>query len=108
MNKEIEHIIFNLECCCGMFDYILTPIENNLLVSHIKELHQETKQLKEKVEWYENENKHNQEIIIKDAKVLSEIREYIDGVITIWKTNPSAIATLDLEYLLQQIDKVKE
>ena len=40
--------------------------------------------------------------------VLDEIREYIDGVITIWKTNPSAIATLDLEYLLQQIDKVKE
>ena len=27
--------------------------------------------------WYEKENKHNQEIIIKDTSVLKEIREYI-------------------------------
>ena len=37
----------------------------------------ENQQLKEKVEWYEKENRHNQEIIIKYAKVLDEIREYV-------------------------------
>jgi hypothetical protein len=59
---------------------------------------------KEYIEYINELLKENQQL----KEVLDEIREYIDGVITIWKTNPSAIATLDLEYLLQQIDKVKE
>ena len=49
MNKEIDKIITKLEGCFGIFDYLLTPVENNLLVSHIKELQQENKQLKEKL-----------------------------------------------------------
>ena len=49
MNKEINKIIDNLENCFGIFDYVLTPIESNLLVSYIKELQQENKQLKEKL-----------------------------------------------------------
>lgn len=47
MNKEINTIIANLEGCIGMFDYLLTPTESNLLVSYIEELQQENKQLKE-------------------------------------------------------------
>ena len=47
MNKEINTIIANLEGCIGMFDYLLTPTESNLLVAYIKELQQENKQLKE-------------------------------------------------------------
>ena len=47
MNKEINTIIANLEGCIGMFDYMITPIESNLLVSYIRELQQENKQLKD-------------------------------------------------------------
>ena len=47
MNKEINTIIDSLEGCIGMFDYMITPIESNLLVSYIRELQQENKQLKD-------------------------------------------------------------
>lgn len=47
MNKETNTIISNLEGCSGMFDYCLTPKASNLLVSDIKELQQENKQLKD-------------------------------------------------------------
>ena len=47
MNKEINKIIANLEGCVGMFDYMLTPTESNLLVSHLKELQQQNKKQKE-------------------------------------------------------------
>ena len=49
MSEEINKIIDNLEGCIGMFDYLLTPIESNLLVSYIKELQQENQQLKERI-----------------------------------------------------------
>ena len=49
MSEEIEKIILDLEGCCGIFDYMLTPIENNLLVSYIKQLQQENQNLKEEV-----------------------------------------------------------
>ena len=61
MNKEINTIIANLEGCIGMFDYLLTPTESNLLVAYIEELQQENKQLKDNwnklreyigAEWY--------------------------------------------------------
>lgn len=47
MNKETNTIISNLEGCSDMFDYWLTPKASNLLVSYIKELQQENKQLKD-------------------------------------------------------------
>lgn len=50
MNKEINTIIANLEGCIGMFDYLMTPIESNLLVSYIKELQQENKKYKEGID----------------------------------------------------------
>lgn len=40
MNEEINKIIDSLEGCIGMFDYMITPIESNLLVSYIRELQQ--------------------------------------------------------------------
>lgn len=49
MHKEINTIIDNLEGCIGMFDYLLTPKESKLLVSRIKELKQENKQLKKDI-----------------------------------------------------------
>ena len=89
----------------------------------LEETEQENQQLKEELQKADSitqscifEGKEESEINFRKAinlieqykSVLDEIREYIDGVITIWETNPSTIATLDLEYLLQQIDKVKE
>lgn len=47
MNKEVHTIIANLDGCIGMFDYLLTPKESNLLVSCIEELQQENKHLDE-------------------------------------------------------------
>ena len=55
MNKEeINKIIDNLDGCIGMFDYLITPIESNLLVSYIKELQQEqeNQELKKQLEEY--------------------------------------------------------
>lgn len=50
MNKEINTIIANLDGCIGMFDYLMTPIESNLLVSYIKELQQENQKYKEVID----------------------------------------------------------
>lgn len=50
MSEEINKIIDNLEGCIGMFDYLLTPIESNLLVLYIKELQQENKKYKEVID----------------------------------------------------------
>ncbi len=50
MNKEINTIIANLEECIDMYNYGLTPKASNLLVSYIKELKKENKQLKEKLD----------------------------------------------------------
>lgn len=47
MNEEINKIITNLEGCIGIFDCSLTPVESNLLVSHIKELQQKNKSLEQ-------------------------------------------------------------
>ena len=47
MDKEINKIITKLEGCFGIFDYLLTPVENNLLVSYIKKLQQQCKKQKE-------------------------------------------------------------
>lgn len=47
MNKEIDKITTKLESCIGMFDYMITPIESNLLVSYIRELQQENKKKNE-------------------------------------------------------------
>ena len=53
MNKEINTIIANLEGCIGMFDYLLTPTESNLLVSYIEELQQENKKINGAIQTYD-------------------------------------------------------
>ena len=50
MDKEIDKIIDNLENCFGIFDYVITPIESNLLVSYIKTLQQQVKKQKEVID----------------------------------------------------------
>lgn len=50
MIEEINKIIDNLEGCIGIFDYMITPIESNLLVLYIRELQQENKELKKQKE----------------------------------------------------------
>ena len=47
MNEEINKIIANLEGCIGIFDCLLTPVESNLLVLHIKELQRKNKNLEQ-------------------------------------------------------------
>ena len=38
MKKEIDKIIEQLDSCCGMFDYMLSPTENAMIVLYIREL----------------------------------------------------------------------
>ena len=38
MKKEIDKIIKQLDTCIGMFDYVLSPTENMLLVTYIRDL----------------------------------------------------------------------
>ena len=61
MNKEIKRIIEELESCIGMFDYLITPEDNDLLVLYIKELQEKNEMLKQKNKQLKQENKelHN-------------------------------------------------
>ena len=87
MNIEINTIITNLEGCIGMFDYLLTPTESNLLVAYIKELQQENKQLK-----------HNWNYI---KKMLKEARqeEYISGYC-------GTCTDVDIDFLLGKMQEM--
>ena len=63
MNKEeINKIIDNLEGCIGMFDYLLTPIESNLLVSYIRELQQENEKLHHYKALYQSLKRQKEEL----------------------------------------------
>ena len=79
MNKEINTIIANLEGCIGMFDYLLTPTESNLLVSYIEELQQENK---DKINWYENFeiNKTIDKLRIKHNNQQKEFIEWLEAM----------------------------
>lgn len=84
MNKEINKIIANLEGCVGILDYMLTPIESNLLVSYIKELQKENEQLKDN--WnklkeylnYKSERAVGEDEYVYD-EIYNEMQEIIGG-----------------------------
>ena len=86
MDKEIDKIITKLEGCFGIFDYVLTPIESNLLVSYIRELQQENKKQKDNwnklkeyisTEWYSYDNDSVEFEVAKD--ILDKMEEMIGG-----------------------------
>ena len=87
MNKEINTIIANLEGCIGMFDYLLTPTESNLLVSYIEELQQENKQLKDNWNYIK--------------KMLKEARQekYIGGYC-------GTCTDVDIDFLLDKMEEM--
>lgn len=62
MSEEINKIIDNLEGCIGMFDYLITPVESNLLVSYIKELQQEAEKLQHYKTLYQSLKKQKEEL----------------------------------------------
>lgn len=62
MSEEINKIIDNLEGCIGIFDYLLTPVESNLLVSYIKELQQEAEKLQHYKKLYQSLKKQKEEL----------------------------------------------
>lgn len=84
MNKKINKIITNLENCFGIFDYSLTPTESNLLVSYIKELQQENKQLRDNIRQMDNSvDKLQIQLIeeLKDNREAKVIKDYLVDVI---------------------------
>ena len=88
MNKEINTIIANLEGCIGMFDYLLTPTESNLLVAYIKQLQQENKQLKDNWNYIK--------------KMLKEARQekYISGYC-------GTCTDVDIDFLLGKMQEIE-
>ena len=91
-----------------------TPIE---VFITIKQMSKFTKQ-KQEIQWYEKENKHNQEIIIKDTKeierlnnIIKEVREYIENndimKVSKEKETKGSIFCCDKE-LLEILDKVSD
>lgn len=77
MNKEINTIIANLEGCIGMFDYLLTPTESNLLVSYIEELQQENKKINGAIQTYDILLKAN----VEENQQLKEELKYTIGIV---------------------------
>ena len=82
MSEEINKIIDNLEGCIGMFDYLLTPIESNLLVSCIKDLQQENEKLHHYKTLYQSLKKQKEELIswLKEGKRVSIAHENMRSV----------------------------
>ena len=88
MNKEINTIIANLEGCIGMFDYLLTPTESNLLVAYIEELQQENKKLKDN--WNYIKKMHNE----------ARQEEYISGYC-------GTCTDVDIDFLLGKMQELQ-
>ena len=49
MEEKIKKILRDMELCNGFYDFIIGPNESRLLVNYIKQLNQENKQLKERI-----------------------------------------------------------
>lgn len=49
MEEKIKKILRDMELCNGFYDFIIGPNESRLLVNYIKQLQQENKQLKERI-----------------------------------------------------------
>ena len=75
MNKEINKIIAKLEGCFGIFDYLLTPVENNLLVSYIKSCNKKNKQLQERIEYLERSNNRREDTILEQRQEISDLED---------------------------------
>ena len=88
MNKKINTIIANLEGCIGMFDYLLTPTESNLLVAYIEELQQENKQLKDNWNYIKK--------MLKEARQEEYISDYY-GTCT----------DVDIDFLLNKMEEIE-
>ena len=97
MNKEIETLINNLEGCIGMFDYLLTPIESNLLSAYIKELQQENKELKEKINTYENPDDLTLMFMYCDEKAKDKIKALQERIEYLERSNNRREETIELE-----------
>lgn len=75
MNKEIKRIIEELESCIGMFDYLITPEDNDLLVLYIKELQEENRILKQSDK---NTYESSQDMLSELSKENKELHNKID------------------------------
>ena len=75
MDKEIDKIITKLENCFGIFDYVITPVESNLLVSYIKKLQQESKKLQERIEYLERSNNRREDTILEQRQKISDLED---------------------------------
>ena len=108
MNKETNTIISNLEGCSDMFDYWLTPKASNLLVSYIKELQQENKQLQKELEEYKNPIKYfkyaNKNVVEENKQLKdnwNKLKVYI-------KTEIPEDVFIDTEWFVSILDKMQE
>ena len=87
MKKEIDKIIEQLDGCCGMFDYILSPTENALIVMYIRELEEKLALKVERIHELEmNINKYQQvcdELTSEKMDLEEDLKDY-DRIFDIW------------------------
>lgn len=103
MNKEINTIIANLEGCIGMFDYLLTPTESNLLVLYIEELQQENQQLNEDIKVLFKENCNKEEVIKRHEDNWNKLKEHIKSEWTCFDNE-----SVEFEVSTDILDKMQE
>lgn len=110
MNKEeINKIIDNLDGCIGMFNYLITPIESNLLVSYIKELQQENQELKKLLEEYRRLGfKYLNDKCNKLENQQKEFINYINAYIELLKYKPDLVEEVQKDILEEILSKYRE
>lgn len=114
MKKEIDEIIEQLDSCCGMFDYLLSPTENALIVMYIRELeeklalkveqiHDLQKELKEKVEKYQQVC---DELTSEKMDLEEDLKDY-DRIFDIWNKR-KLIKKFNKEFSKQYVKEEKK
>lgn len=117
MDKEIEKLLDRLEridhkkyCCdfefadSSSFDEVCMCFEERkILANYVKELQQENKQLKERVEYLERSNNRREETIIEERKEISDLEERINNQEFLLKSQGK-----ELKELYSIIDKAIE
>ena len=87
MKKEIDNIIEQLDSCCGMFDYLLSPTENAMIVMYIRELEEKLALKVERIHELEKNIKTYQQVcdeLTSEKMDLEEDLKDYDRIFDIW------------------------
>lgn len=110
MKKEIDEIIEQLDSCCGMFDYLLSPTENALIVMYIRELEEKLALKVERIHELEmNIDKYQQvcdELTSEKMDLEEDLKDY-DRIFDIWNKR-KLIKKFNKEFSKQYVKEEKK